>query len=107
MAPRCGTRSARVHGSCALRPTWRQFLKAQASGILACDFLRVDTVPLQRVYVLFAMEIQTRAVHVLGVTTHPTGAWTTHGIRIIKTPVRSPRANSRAERLVGKIVPDG
>ncbi|MGD0933431.1 MAG: hypothetical protein ABR922_02525 [Streptosporangiaceae bacterium] len=27
--------------------TWRQFLKAEASGILACDFLRVDTVLLQ------------------------------------------------------------
>jgi transposase InsO family protein len=56
-------------------PTWRQFLTAQAAGIVAVDFLPVDTILLQRIYVLVFTEHGTRRMHLGGVTTHPTGDW--------------------------------
>lgn len=122
-------------------PSWGEFLKTQATTMLACDFFTVDTVLLRRLYVLFFIELDTRKVFVAGVTANPTGAWMvqqarnlafgfaqrtqppkflirdrdakftagfdeifrSEAIRIIRTPVRAPRANAFAERFVGTV----
>jgi putative transposase len=55
--------------------TWRTFLRQQGAGIIACDFFTVDTVWLQRLYVLFFIELDSRRVHLAGVTANPNGLW--------------------------------
>jgi transposase InsO family protein len=121
--------------------SWRAFLRAHAQSMLAVDFFTVETISLQRLYVLFFIELGSRRVHLAGCTANPTGPWVTQqtrhftwtllarprafrflirdrdgkftrdfdavfaseGIRIIKSPVRAPKANAIAERFVRTI----
>ena len=62
-------------------PTWRQFLSAQAKGIVACDFFTVETVFLKTLYVLVFMHIHTRRILGVGVSPNPNGTWVTQQAR--------------------------
>jgi transposase InsO family protein len=117
-------------------PSWREFLRSQAAGMIACDFLTVETILLRRFYVLFFIAHANRRVWLAGCTRNPTSEWVTQqarnlgldfsesgvrflirdrdskysgpfdeifrseDIRIVKTPVRAPKANAIAERFV-------
>ena len=62
-------------------PSWSEFIRSQAKAVIATDFACVDTALLRRIHVLFVIEVATRKVHLAGITTNPTGAWTTQAAR--------------------------
>jgi putative transposase len=75
--------------------SWRDFLRAQAHSMLAVGFFTVETVCLQRLYVLFFVELGSRRVHLAGCTVNPSGTWITQQARQLtwrlaerSTPVR-------------------
>jgi putative transposase len=55
--------------------SWREFIRAHAESIIACDFFTVETLWLGRLYVLFFFELRTRRVHLAGCTANPDGRW--------------------------------
>jgi len=117
------------------RPTsWRTLLKAHADTIAAADFFSVEVwTGLVTHYVLFAIDLATKAVHIAGVTPNPDGAFMAQvdgflrgkkkfivdrdtkfteavrktlaaaGVEIVLTAVRAPNTNAIAERFVKTI----
>jgi putative transposase len=121
-----------------LGPTWAQFLRVQAEGIVACDFFTVETIRFKTLHVLFFIHLSTRRVVATEVTAHPDTAWVTQQARnaamelgdrgvsmrfllrdhdakftrgfdevfdseegkVVRTPIRAPKANAYAERWV-------
>ena len=62
-------------------PTWTEFLRAQAHGIIACDFFTVETAWLRTLYVLVFIELGSRQIHLSAATAHPDSAWVTQQAR--------------------------
>jgi hypothetical protein len=62
-------------------PTWTEFLRAQAGGIIACDFFTVETAWLRTLYVLMFIELSSRRIHLSPSTAHPDSAWVTQQAR--------------------------
>jgi transposase InsO family protein len=62
-------------------PSWTQFLRSQAQGVIACDFFTLETAWLQTLYVLLFIELGSRRIHLSASTVHPDAAWVTQQAR--------------------------
>jgi len=116
---------------------WSTFLRNQAGGVIACDFLVAVTSTFRVLYVLVVIEHRGRRLIHFNVTAHPTAQWARQqlreavgceeryecllhdrdaifsaeldqsirrfGLRVLKSPPRSPKANSICERVIGTI----
>jgi putative transposase len=114
---------------------WSTFIRNQARGIVAWDFCVAVTSTFRILYVFVMIEYTSRRLLHVGVTVHPTAAWTLQqfreaipvdhsyrflihdrdsifskqvdqgvrnmGLRVLKTPVRTPVANAICERVIG------
>ncbi len=58
-------------------PTWTEFLRTQAQGIIACDFCTVETAWLRTLSILVFIELGSRRIHLSPSTAHPDSAWVT------------------------------
>ncbi|MFE6895379.1 hypothetical protein ACFVFJ_00755 [Streptomyces sp. NPDC057717] len=78
-------------------PSWRQFLTAQADGIVAADFFHLDTALGQRLYAMAFLEHGTRRLHITQAIAHPTGQWAVQQAREV---TRALAENGRQVRFL-------
>jgi putative transposase len=92
-------------------PSWRDFLRQQAAGMMACDFSTVETISLRRFYVLSLIELESRRVHLRFLIHDRDGKFSaafdeffrSEGLKVMHTPIRAARANAYAERFVRSV----
>ena len=75
--------------------TWREFVRTHRRRMLAVDFFTVETLWLQRLYVLFFIELGTRRVYVAGCTPTPSASWVTQQARQLTWTVAARPASFR------------
>ncbi|HZD02633.1 MAG TPA: hypothetical protein VFA46_21320 [Actinomycetes bacterium] len=83
-------------------PSWAQFLKAQAEGIVPCDLFTVETIRLKTLHALFFIQLSTRRVVVAGVTADPDSAWVRQHARnaaMDRSDGGSPQVNPRPREV--------